>query len=145
MTELGSAPTPTAAGRVLGHLLGAVVNGLVLVAIHVWPGWDVVPFLTGETPRVLGVVDAALVAGIVVHLVRSAGGPGWLTAAGLVLTSAFGVAVSAWVFRVFPFDLSEGWASVARVLLVVGVVGSSIAVVATLVSLVRLRGAERVR
>lgn len=143
MTDLRSARTPTATGRVLVHLLGALVNVLVLLAIHAWPGWDVLPFLTDETPRVLGVLDAALVAGIVVHLVQLVRGPGWLGPAGLVVTSAFGAAVCAWVFQVFPFDLSGGWETLARVLLVVGVVGSSIGAVAALVSLVRMRDLER--
>ncbi|MGY2003695.1 hypothetical protein [Blastococcus sp. SYSU DS1024] len=142
MTELRTAPTPTAAGRVLGHLLGALVNGVLLLAIHAWPGWEVVPFLTGETPQVLGVIDAALVVGIVVHLVQLAGGPGWVTPAGLVITSAFGGAATLRVLQVFPFDLSGGWETVAHVVLVVGVVGAAIGVVAALVSLVRLRSAE---
>jgi riboflavin transporter FmnP len=142
MTDLRSAQTPTATGRVLFHVLGALGNVLILVALHVWPGWDVVPFLTGETPRVLGLLDAALVAGIVVHLVQLAGGPGWLTPAGLVVTSAFGMAVSAWAFQVFPFDLTGGWETVVRGLLVVSVVGSAIAAVAALVSMVRIRAAE---
>ncbi|MGY1753367.1 hypothetical protein [Blastococcus sp. SYSU D01042] len=145
MTELRTAPVPTAAGRALGHLLGAVVNGLLLLAIHVRPGWDALPLLTGDTPRVLGLVDAALVAGIAVHLVQLAGGPGWLAPAGLVVTSGFGVAVSARVLQVFPFDLPGGWGTVARVVLVVGIVGAAIGVVAALVSLARMRAAERVR
>jgi len=145
MTEFRTAPTSTAQGRVLGHVLGAVVNGLMLLAIHVWPGWDVVSFLTGETPRVLGVIDAALVVGIVVHLVQLVGGPGWLTPAGMVITSAFGVATSAWVFHVFPFDLSQGWEVVARVVLAMGAIGAAIGVVAALTSLVRMRAAGSAR
>ena len=145
MTDLRSAPTPTsiAPGRVLVHLLGILGNGLVLLAVHAWPGWDVVPFLTGETPRVLGVLGAALVAGIVVHLVQLARGPDWWTPAGLTVTSAFGVIVNAWAFQVFPFDLGEGWEAVVRVLLVVGVVGSAVGAVAALASVVRMRAAAR--
>ncbi len=145
MTELRSAPTSTAAGRVLGHLVGVLVNVVMLLAIHVWPGWDALPFLTGETPQVLGIIDASLVAGIVVHLLQLPGRPGWLNPAGLVVTSAFGVATSLRVLQVFPFDLSHGWELVVRVLLVIGVVGAAIGVLAALVSLVRMRRAERLR
>ena len=145
MTELRTAPTSTDAVGTYGHLLGALVNGLLLVGIHAWPGWDVVPFLSGDTSRVLGLVDAGLIAGIVVHLVLLVGGPGWWTAAGLGVTSTFGLATSAWVYQVFPFDLTGGWEGVVRVLLVLSVVGSAIGAVAALASMVRMRAAARER
>lgn len=138
-------PTPAPTGRGTGHVLGALVNGVLLVAIHGWPGWDVVPFLTAETPRALGVVTAALVAGIVVHLVQVPRTPGWTAPAGLVVTSAFGAVATAGVYRVFPLDVSDGWETVVRVVLVVGVVGAAVGVLAALVSLLRMRAAGSVR
>ncbi|WP_409329851.1 hypothetical protein [Trujillonella humicola] len=134
-------PSPPPPGRRAGHALGALVDAVLLVAIHAWPGWDVVPLLTGETPRVLGVVTAALVAGLVVHLVQVLRTPAWVAPAGLVVTSALGAVATAAVYRVFPFDVTGGWEVVFRVVLVVGVVGSCIGVVAALASLLRMYAA----
>jgi hypothetical protein len=44
---------------------------------------------------------------------------------------------------VFPFDLSDGWTTVVRVLLGVAIVGSAIGIVAGVVSLVRALGADQ--
>ena len=47
-------------------------------------------------------------------------------------------AATARLLQVFPFDLSEGWATVARVVLWLGVVGSVVGLFAAAVSLVRM-------
>lgn len=135
----------SAAGRRVGYVFGILANGVLLWLIHVWPGWDVVPFLTRDTPQVLGLVDASLVAGLLVnaaHLVRD---PGWLTPAGTLVTTAFGLAATARVLQVFPFALAPGWATAARVLLVVGIVGSVIGLIVAFVSLVRMLGTRTAR
>jgi hypothetical protein len=63
----------------------------------------------------------------------------------LVITSAFGVAVMLRVLQVFPFAFHSGfdWALVARVVLVVGIVGAAVGVIVAVVSLLRLLAAER--
>jgi hypothetical protein len=129
---------PRASGRRAGYVAGALANGVLLWLIHVWPGWDVVPFLTGDLTQVLGWIDATLVAGIVVGLAHLARDPAWLTPAGNLVTTAFGLAATARLLQVFPFDLSAGWATVVRVLLWVGVVGAVVGLLAAVVSLLRL-------
>ena len=131
--------------RSAGHLIGAAVNGLLLYLIHVSPGWEVLPFLTADTPKVLGWVDASLIAGIVVNLLHLVADPGWLTPAGSLVTAAFGLAATARVLQVFPFAFTTAfdWALVVRILLVVGVVGAAIGVVASLVSLLRILAVQR--
>ena len=47
-----------------GYVAGIAVNAVLLWLVHGWPGWEVVPFLTDETPRVLGWVTASLVVGV---------------------------------------------------------------------------------
>ena len=130
-----------ATSRRAGYVAGALANALLLWLIHVWPGWDVVPFLTGDMTDVLGWIDAALIAGIVVSAVHLVRDPGWLTPAGTLVTTAFGLAATVRMLQVFPFDLSAGWETVMRVLLVLGVVGSVVGLVVALVSLVRTLGA----
>jgi hypothetical protein len=145
MTALRTRSTSTASGKRIGYVVGAIVNAVVLWLVHVWPGWEVVPFLTDETPQVLGVLTASLVAGIVVDVVLLFPHPAWLTPAGLVVTSAFGLAVAIRVLDVFPFAFDEGfdWSPVVRVLLVLGVIGAAIGLLVAVVSLVRLLAARR--
>ncbi|MGY1808302.1 hypothetical protein ACI8AF_13110 [Blastococcus sp. SYSU D00669] len=134
---------PSATARRASAVAGALANAVLLVLIHVWPGWDVVPFLTDDMERVLPFVDAALVAGIVVALVQLVRPEGWLAPAGTLVTTAFGLAATLRMLQVFPLDLSPGWETAARVVLVVGVVGGVIGLVVALVSLLRLRSAGR--
>lgn len=56
--------------RLAGYLAGVVVNGVLLVLINGRPGWAVVPFLTAGFSSVVGVVDLALVAGLVTAFVH---------------------------------------------------------------------------
>ena len=133
--------TRSPAGRRTGYVAGGLANAALLWLIHVWPGWDVLPFLTGDMTQVLGWIDASLIAGIAVSAVHLVRDPGWLTPAGTLVTTAFGLAATVRMLQVFPFDLSPGWETVARVLLVVGVVGSGVGLVVALVSLVRMLGA----
>ena len=142
MTELRNQPSQTTAA---GYLVGASVNAVLLLAIHVWPGWQVVPFLTAETPAVLGAVDAMLVAGIVVNLLHVVWNPGGLTPVGVLVTTGFGLVATVRVLQVFPFAFGPGidWAAVVRVLLVLGVIGSAVGLVIALVQLLRLQRITR--
>ncbi len=94
------------------------------------------PFLTEDTTRVLGAVNASLVAGLVANLLYLLADPRRLRAAGDAVTTAVGLYAMVAVWRVFPFDVSDGWSAVLRVLLVLGIAGSGIAVVSALVRLV---------
>ena len=125
----------------VGRLIGALVNTVLLVAVHVWPGWAVVPFLTTETPKVLGAIDAVLVAGIGVHLLLMFRGPSWRTPVGNLVTSVVGGVATLRLLQVFPFSFDGGvdWAPIVRVLLVLGIVGCVIGALVSVVQLVRLR------
>ena len=129
----------TQASRRAGYVVAAVLNGVLLWLIHVWPGWDAVPFLTSDFQTVLWLVDLSLVVTIVLNLVYLVRDPRWLTAAGAVVTTAIGLAAVIRMMQVFPFDFgdSDVWPVVFRVLLWVALVGSIIAIVANLVTMVR--------
>ena len=117
---------------------GAVVNVVLLVLVNAWPGWEAVPFLTDRTPLVLGLVNASLVTGIVVDLVLTVGHPPRLKALGDLAIGAVGIAALVRIWQVFPFDLlGTPWELLVRLLLVVGVVGSGIAMLVAMVRLVR--------
>ncbi|PRZ05175.1 hypothetical protein BCE75_108154 [Isoptericola sp. CG 20/1183] len=133
-------PGTTAAARRVGYVLGVLVNVLLLVLVHGWPGWESVPFLTPETAEVLGEVDAAIVVGIVANLGYLVADPPWLRALGDVVTAAVGLVATIAVWNVFPFEFTGQtfpWDTVLRVLLVAGMVGSVVAIVVALVRLAR--------
>ncbi len=134
---------PRTAGRRVNAAVAVLADAVVLLLVHVWPGWDAVPFLTDDTPRVLPFVDAALVAGIVVGLVQLVHPRGASIPAGTLVTTVVGLVALVRVVQVFPFDLDPGWQVTVRVLLWLGVIGAVLAVVAWLVALLRLRAARR--
>ncbi len=131
---------PSAAVRRSGYVGTVVFDALCLAAINWWPGWDVLPFLTEESDRVVGWVDASIAVHLAVFALYVAWDPRALRALGEVVTSAFGVVVTARVWLVYPFDLADdwsGWGLVVHVLLALGIGGSVIGVVSGLVHLAR--------
>ena len=128
---------PSAGTRRAGYVAAVVVNVVLLWLVNVWPGWQAVPFLTAETTQILGLVNASFVLAVALNVLYLFHDPLWLTTLGTMATTAVGVAVQAKALAVFPFDLSGAWETVLRVLLVVGLVGTAIAFVVALVSLIR--------
>ncbi|MGY1607784.1 hypothetical protein [Geodermatophilus sp. SYSU D00700] len=134
---------PSTAGRRGAAVAAVLANGVLLLLVHVWPGWEVVPFLTGETTRVLPYVDAALVAGIAVALLQLVRPGGAAVPAGSLVTTAFGLAATVRVLQVFPFDLGPGWEVVVRVVLWLGIAGGVVGLLAAFVALSRRRTVSR--
>ena len=132
-------PSPPArnASRGGGYVGQAVVNIVLILLVNRWPGWQAVPFLTDETPRVLGLVNASLFVAVVVNFILAVADPPRLKALGDLVIGGVGAAALVRIWQVFPLDLQGGWETLARVLLVVGLVGTGIAVLVALVRLVR--------
>jgi hypothetical protein len=117
-----------------------LVNALMLYLINRSPGWEAVPFLTGATVLVLGIVNASLIVGIVANLVYLVADPPRLKSLGDLVTTGVGLAAIVRVWQVFPFDLAgTSWEVVVRVLLAVAAFGSVIAMLVAIVGLVRGR------
>ena len=137
MVRAHAARRPSAGGRRAGYGLIVVLSAALLVVLNGWPGWEAMPFLTGATSQVLWLVNLSLAASIAANVVYLAYDRPWLRSLGDLATSGIGLAVAIRVWQVFPFDLSSGWSAAARVLLVVGIAGSCIALVIQIVSLAR--------
>ncbi len=73
-----------------------------------WPGWNVVPFLTDDVVRVVGHVNVSLVVGVVSNLVDVAADPSWARRLGDAITAGFALVVLLQLVTVFPFDLGTG-------------------------------------
>lgn len=128
-----------AGSRRAGYVVAVAINLALLVALNSWPGWDAVPFLTDETTRVLGWVNASLVVSALANVAYVVADPRWLKAAGDAVTTGVGLVAMLRLWSVFPFAFAAGsvdWALVVRVVLVVGIVGSAIGIVAAVVRLV---------
>jgi len=133
---------PSTASRRAGYVVAAAINAALLWLIHVWPGWDAVPFLAADFETVLWLIDVSLVVTIALNLLYLIRDPRRLTAAGAVVTTAIGLAAAVRMLQVFPFDFgdSDFWPVVFRVLLWVAVVGAVIGIIANTVTFVRARG-----
>jgi hypothetical protein len=135
-----AARQPVAARRT-GYLISAALSAVVLYLVNSRPGWEAVSFLTADTVRVLGLVNLSLAAGLVANLLYLGYDGPWLKTPGDLATSVIGLLTAVRVWRVFPFDFSgwsTDWSWVIRVMLVLGIVGSAIAVVVQGLSLLRM-------
>ncbi|EYR63580.1 hypothetical protein N866_19470 [Actinotalea ferrariae CF5-4] len=130
-------PGPVA--RRAGHVLGALVDVLLLVAVLVWPGWRAVPFLTEEFRGVLGLLLVSLLLNTVAELVYALVDRPRVKAVGDLVTLTVSLLVTLRLWQVFPFDLPDGtpWETVVRVLLVLGIVGVVVGMAVALVTAVR--------
>jgi hypothetical protein len=131
-----------------GNVGSALVNAAMLWGINIWPGWQVLPFLTSDMTRVLGIINASLTAGIVANLVfvviRNRG----IMALGNLVVLGIGLAAVLRLWEVFPFDFGDswpGWPVVMRVLLGLGIAGSIIGALVEIVILFRSAGGSRER
>ncbi len=131
---------PHITARKFGYLVGITVNAVFLYLIHVRPGWEVLPFLTADTPQVLGLMNLSLLAGMVVNAAYVAYDARWFRALGEIATAAIGLAVLARIWRVFPFDFSASsftWVLPVRAALVMAIVGTILAIFVNLITFLR--------
>lgn len=128
------------ASRRFGYTVAIVVNVVLFVLVNERPGWETLSFLTDDFTLVLPFVNASIVAGIIANTVYVVLDPVWLRAVGDIVTTSVGLVAMVRLWQVFPFDFTQTFVDlevVARVVLVVGVVGSVIGIVAAAVRLVR--------
>ncbi len=129
---------PSAASRRFGYAVAVLLNLALLYLINVWPGWDVVPFLSADFVEVLALVNASVIASVAVNLVYFVDDPAWVKNVGDLVTMGVGIAAMVVMWRVFPFDFGAAtfdWALVFRIVLGVGLVGAAIGMLYTFVSL----------
>lgn len=142
-STLAPTPLPTdrrpAAGRRFGYVLAVAINGVFLWISHQLLDWEWPGFLTEEFDRLLPLVTASFVASMVVNTVYLVRDRGRVRSLGELTTAAFGLVVSIRTWTVFPFDFAgygTDWTWLVRTLLVIGIVGTSIAGIVHLTRLV---------
>ena len=137
MARTDPARRPPADPRRAGYCIAIAFSAALLFVLNARPGWQAMPFLTSDTGQVLWLVNLSLAAGIAANAVYLAYDPPWLKSLGDLTTTGIGLAAAIRIWQVFPFALSSGWSIAVRVLLVVAIAGSCIALVVQIVSLAR--------
>jgi hypothetical protein len=130
---------PSAAVRRAGYLIAILLNAAILYFINVWPGWQVVPFLTSATTAVLPWINGSIIVGMVANVVYLFADARWVRAVGDMATTAVGLAAMVQVWTVFPFEFSPAtpWTLLARIVIALAIAGSAIAIVVQFVTFVR--------
>ena len=132
--------TPTVAARRGGYVVAIAINLVMLYVANHLLAWDLLPFLTADFERVLLLINISLVATILVNAVYLGYDQGWFRSLGQVGLNLISLVVGIRMYQVFPFDFSAyefSWATVVRVMIVLGIVGLAIGTVAELVKLAR--------
>lgn len=132
-TETRTQP-PTAVRRV-GYVVAIVVNAVLLWMVWQVLAWGWPSFLTEDFTQLRGVLTASFVAGIVVNVAFLFRDRGRFRGVADLVTNVLGLVVCLRTWSVFPFDFS-GWATdwtwLARTILVIGIVGTSIGILVSI-------------
>ena len=139
MTRTASTRPTRSSSRRIGYAFAIAINGVLLLFVNVWPGWQVIPFLTADFLEVLGLVNASLYAGMVVNLFNLLLDWRWVRALGDLVTLAIGLAGLVLFWQVFPFDFPSGfdWSLLARIMIALAIVGTVIGMIVQVVMLIR--------
>lgn len=139
MTSTASTAKSSGASRRVGYAVAVAINGVLLYLVNVWPGWQIIPFLTQDFRDVLGLVNASLVAGMVVNLFNVLLDRRWVRALGDLVTLGIGLAGLVLFWQVFPFEFPGGfdWSLLVRIVIVLAIVGTVIGIIVQIVTLVR--------
>lgn len=132
-------PESPEAGRRAGYVAAIAVNLILLWVAHHLLEWGWPRFLTDEFDDVLPILTLSIVATIVANALFVVFDPKWFQHLANLVTSAIALVCAVVVSRVFPFDFTDyatDWTWLARLVVVLGIVGTAIAVVVNAVSVV---------
>lgn len=109
-----------------------VVNAIILIVVNQILNWGILPFLTQDFKEVLPIQNIQLAITIVFNAIFLLFNPQWFESLLKIVLNAVGIAVILRFLSVFPFDFSAysgfNWTVLARVLLILGIVGCGIAI-----------------
>ncbi len=128
--------------RSFGYVVAAAINAALIFVVNNLLEWDVLPWLTADFQRVVGIVSLSLGASVAANLAFAAYDAPWFKSVGEIVMAGFGFAAAVRLFQVFPFDFSAydfNWGLVARVVLILAMVGIGISVLVELGKLARNR------
>jgi len=125
--------------RRFGYLVGIAVSAGILYVVNHLLEWDIGPFLTADFDQLLPIINASLVASIVVNTVWVLYDAMWIRSTGQIVLNLVSIAVLVLTFQVFPFDFSPysfDWESLVKAVLVFLILALAIATVVEIGKLV---------
>ena len=122
----------------VGYVIAVAVNAAMLWFANQLPAWGWSSWLTGEFEDVLPAINRSLVASILANLAYVFYDRSWFKSLTQIVVLVISLQATIALLAVFPFDFSTyaiNWDAVARVVLVVAVVGIVIAIISEAVKL----------
>jgi hypothetical protein len=122
------------------YVAAIIVNAALIYLLNHLLEWDLLPFLTNDFVSVRGLIRLSLFVAIALNVVFLAFDPPWFRSVGRIVMGGFSLAVSILLYQKFPFDFNPydfDWSLIVRVLIVLAIGGSAVAILAELVKLAR--------
>jgi hypothetical protein len=133
-------PRPTVGARRFGYVIAIAINIALIVIANNLLDWGWLSFLTDDFSDLLWLLNLSFAAGIAANAVYIVDDSRRPKAWGQLVTSVISVLVSVRTLQVFPFDFSDwdtNWSWLVRALIILGVVGATVAAIVALVNLLR--------
>ena len=125
--------------RLADYIVAVIFNIAFLVIVNKVPDWNI-PFITDSFPDILWAVNTSVAVSIAGNFILIFIHPRFLHYLFNAVFSVFGILATSVILSVFPFefrDLVGEWLNIlVRIALIVGIVGSAIAVVVNVVKAV---------
>lgn len=138
VSHIDMSPELKRTSRRFGYGVAVLVNLVMLVAVLFILDWGWLPFLTNEFSSLVPWISLSLLVSIVVNLIYQFEDTSLVKSTGQIVTNLISLFVSYQIYLVFPFDFSAyrfDWEVIARIALILAMVGSGIGVLTEAVKL----------
>jgi hypothetical protein len=127
-------------GRRIGYVVAIIINAALLYLINARPGWQTWDVLTADFLTVLWIINLSLSLSLIANALYLVYDAPWFRAMCELVLAVVSLIVAVRVYQVFPFDFTAfayAWTVLARVILVIAMFGSAIAIIVQFVNLIR--------
>jgi hypothetical protein len=124
----------------VGYVIAVAINAVLLILINVSPGWQTLPWITDSFTQVLGLLNLSIWLNLLANMMYLVYDGRRFKAATQAVLLAVSLAVTVRLLAVFPFDFTSysfNWGALMRVVLIIGIAGSAIGIVSSIVQAVR--------
>jgi len=138
-SQIEMSPDSKRAARRFGYVISIVINVAMLVIVQNLLEWGWPAFLTDEFAEVVPWISFSLIASIVANIIYQIDDSQNVKSVGQIAVNLISVWVTYVVLTVFPFDFSAyqfDWEIVARVVLILAIVGAGIGALAESIKLI---------
>ena len=127
-------------GRRIGYVVAIIINAALLYLINARPGWQTWDVLTADFLTVLWIINLSLSLSLIANALYLVYDAPWFRAMCELVLAVVSLIVAVRLYQVFPFDFTAfayAWTVLARVILVIAMFGSAIAIIVQFVNLIR--------